>query len=112
MKRRTKDFALRTVRLVQALPKDLAAKAIANQLIRCATSVGVNYRSACRGRSRAEFISKLGVVLEEYDESSYWIELIIESEMLPRSKVDALLRESEEISAIIYSAIRTLRGKS
>lgn len=112
MKRRTKDFALRTVKLVRALPKDVAAKAVANQLIRCAMSVGANYRSACRGRSRAEFITKLGVELEECDESSYWIELIIEGEMLPHPKVDALLHESGEISAMIYSAIRALRANS
>ena len=112
LQRRTKTFALRTMKLVRALPKDVVARAIASQLIRCATSVGANYRASCRGRSRAEFIAKLGIVVEECDETSYWLELIIEDAMLPRTKVEPLLREADEIAAIIYSAIRTTRSNA
>ncbi len=79
LKQRTKTFALRVIKLVRALPRDMAAKAVANQLVRSAMSIGANYRSACRARSRAEFASKLGVVLEECDESTYWLEIIIEA---------------------------------
>ena len=78
MKDRTKQFALRIMKLVDSLPKTVAGKAIANQLIRSGMSIGANYRAACRGRSVAEFASKIGIVVEEADERCFWIELIIE----------------------------------
>ena len=74
LKIRTKEFALRVMKLVRQLPKDVPGRVLANQLMRSATSIGANYRSACRGRSRAEFVSKLGIVLEESDESAYWLD--------------------------------------
>lgn len=91
LKARTKRFALRIMRLVEALPKNASGRAIANQLVRCGTGVGSNYRACCRGRSRAEFIAKIGVVEEEADESAFWMELIIEGRLLPAAKVESLL---------------------
>jgi four helix bundle protein len=82
LKKRTKQFALRVLKLVAALPQTVAGRAIGGQLARAGTSVGANYRAACRGRSRAEFIAKLGTVEEEADESAYWME-VIEGELLP-----------------------------
>ena len=111
LKRRTKDFGLRVMKLVRTLPKDIPGKVIANQLMRSASSVGANYRSACRARSTAEFIAKLGVVLEEADESGHWLELIIGDGMLPGSRVEPLRAESDELCAIIYSAIHSTRTK-
>ncbi|HEY6242329.1 MAG TPA: four helix bundle protein [Pyrinomonadaceae bacterium] len=81
-KKRTKQFALRILKLVEALPNTVAGRTIGVQLVRSGTSVGSNYRAACRGRSKAEFIAKLGIVEEEADESAYWLELIIEGALL------------------------------
>ena len=109
LKQRTKQFALRTLKVVRALPKDAAGRALANQLVRSATSVGANYRAACRGRSKAEFLAKLGTVLEEADESAYWLELIMEDGMLPGPRVESLHKEADELCAIFYSAIQSSR---
>ena len=94
LKKRTKQFALRVLRLVAALPKTLAGKAIGGQLVRSGTSVGANYRAACRARSKLEFIAKIGIVEEEADESAFWMELIIESELLKLQQVQPLLDEA------------------
>jgi four helix bundle protein len=109
LKARTKGFALRVIRLIDALPKSTAGRAISNQIIRSATSVGANYRAACRSRSPAEFIAKLGVVVEEADESLYWLELILESNMVPQSRLGPLLTEANEITAIMVASRRTLQ---
>ena len=101
LQRRTKQFALRVFKLVDALPRTVVGRAVANQLVRSATSVGANYRAACRARSRAEFAAKLGTVLEEADESLYWLEMIRDAKMLPESKISLLLQEADEITAII-----------
>ena len=93
---RTKRFALRVLKLVDALPRSTAGRAISNQLVRSATSVGANYRAACRARSRAEFAAKLGTVLEEADESLYWLKLIRDGELMPDPKVSLLLKEANE----------------
>jgi four helix bundle protein len=87
MKQRTKQFALRIIKLIGALPRTTEGRAIAAQLVRSGTSVGANYRAACRGRSKAEFISKLGNVEEEADESAYWMELTIEAGLFPEERV-------------------------
>ena len=100
LQRRTKQFALRVFKLVDALPRTPAGRAVASQLVRSATSVGANYRAACRARYRAEFAAKLGTVLEEADESLYWLELIRDGE-LPDSKVSLLLTEADELTAIL-----------
>lgn len=107
LKDRTKQFALRVMKLVDALPKTTSAITIGRQMVRSGTSVGANYRAACRGRSKAEFISKLGIVVEEADESCFWLELIIEGELLPEAKVQPLLKEADELTAIFVSSIKT-----
>lgn len=104
LKNRTKAFALRVMNLVEALPKSIKGRAIANQLIRSGTSVAANYRATCRARSKAEFISKIGTVEEEADESALWMELIIEDKLLPEKKVRSLHTEASEIVAIIASS--------
>ncbi len=107
LKARTKQFALRVMKLVDALPRTIQGRAIANQIIRSATSVAANYRGACRARSRAEFIAKLGVVEEEADESAFWLELIIETDLLSLGKVKPLLIEAREIVAMMASSKKT-----
>jgi four helix bundle protein len=104
LKKRTKQFALRVLRLVAALPKTLAGKAIGGQLVRSGTSVGANYRAACRARSKAEFIAKIGTVEEEADESAFWMELIIEGELLEPQLVQSLLDEANELAKIMSSS--------
>ena len=111
MKQRTKDFALRIIRLVQAMPRSVEGRALAAQIVRSGTSVGANYRAACRGRSRAEFIAKLGIALEEADETAWWLELIIESQMLKRMRVQPLLEEANELAAIFNQGRETARRR-
>lgn len=110
MKQRTKRFALDVIHLAGELPKTPEGRIVGNQLIRCSTSVGANYRAACRAKSKPDFISKLGIVEEEADESCYWLELIIEGKLLP--EVDALpkLGEANEITAIIVASRKTAGG--
>ena len=104
---RTKSFALRSLKLVDHLLHTMSGRAIGNQLVRSATSVGANYRATCRSRSRAEFAAKVGVVAEEAAESVYWLELVREAKLLPDPKVAALLAEANELTAIFTSARRT-----
>ena len=104
LKKRTKMFGLRVMKLVGALPNDSVGRAIGSQLIRSGTSFGANYRAACRGRSKAEFVAKLGIVIEEADESSYWMELIVDGELLPAAKVESLMDEANQITAIMVSS--------
>jgi len=104
LKTRTKQFALRILKLVAALPNTVQGRAIANQLVRAGTAVAANYRAACRGRSKAEFIAKLGVVEEEADESAFWMELIIEGGLLKEKQVESLLTEAVELRKIIASS--------
>ena len=101
LKKRTKEFALRILKLVAALPDTVQGKTVGGQLVRSGTSVVSNYRAACRGRSKAEFISKLGIVEEEADESAFWLELIIEGELLKQPQVQPLLDEASELTRII-----------
>ena len=108
MLKRTKQFALRVLKLVSSLPRDPVGDAIARQLVRSGTSVGANYRSACRGRSRAEFRAKLGTVEEEADESAYWMELITEANLMPPSRVADLLDEAGQLTRIIAKSRLTL----
>ncbi len=107
LKARTKAFALRVMRCVAALPNQPIAWVIGKQLVRCGTSVGANYRAACRARSRAEFVAKLAIVIEEVDECCYWLELIIESELHVRSMVAPLLTEANELTAIMVASRKT-----
>jgi len=104
LKARTKYFALRVMKLVDALPRTIQGRATANQIIRSATSVAANYRAACRARSRAEFIAKIGVVEEEADETAFWLELIIDSGLLKDAKIRPLLTEAGEFVAIMAAS--------
>jgi len=101
LQRRTKQFALRVFKLVDALPRTPAGRAVSNQLVQSASSVGANYRAACRARSHAEFTARLGTVLEEADESLYWLELIRDGKLMSESKIRLLLREADELTAIV-----------
>ena len=112
LKERTKQFALRVIRLCEALPESRIGNVTNNQLLRCGTSVGANYRAACRARSTAEFIAKMGIVEEECDESLYWMELIIAAELLPEDRLKDLMAEADEILAITVSSIKTARKKT
>jgi four helix bundle protein len=112
LKKRTKQFALRTIRLVESLPRTVSADVLGRQVLRSATSVAANYRSACRAKSRADFVSKMGTVEEEADESGLWFELLGESEIIAVERVADLLRESGELTAIAVASIRTAREHS
>ena len=111
MKKRTKQFALRIIQLVESLPKGKIPDVIGRQLLRAGTSVGANYRAACRGRSKADFISKMGIVEEEADECIYWMELLVEGKIMEFTKLESLMKEADEILAIIVSSIITARKK-
>src|SRR4029434_4735719 len=110
LRRRTKEFALRTMKLVDALPRSRSANAVAGQLVRSGTSVAANYRAACRARSRAEFIAKIGVVEEEADESCFWLELIIDSGVLTEERIRPLLGEAGELVAIMAASRKSAIG--
>jgi four helix bundle protein len=110
LKQRTKQFALRVLKLTTALPRHAEANAIRGQLVRSATSVGANYRAACRARSNAEFVAKIGVVEEEADESCFWIELIVEAGFMRTAKVAALLDEGNQLVAIMASSRKTAKS--
>jgi four helix bundle protein len=110
MKARTRAFALRVIKLVESLPPTPTAKVLGGQLLRCGTSVGSNYRAACRAKSTADFIAKMGIVEEEADESIYWIELLVDAGLMKRDHVADLLKEADEILSIVVSSINTARG--
>jgi four helix bundle protein len=112
MKQRTKRFALRVIRVTQSLPRGRKADVLGRQLLKSGTSVGANYRAACRGRSHAEFIAKLGIVEEEADESLYWMELLIEADLVKPDRLTDLMTEGSEILAIVVASINTARGGS
>jgi len=112
LKERTKAFALRILKVVDALPNTVSGRAIANQLIRSGSSVAANYRAACICRSKAEFIAKLGIVLEETDESCFWLEFIAEGGLLPKNLVTSLHQEGEELRAIFISSIRSAKSST
>ena len=109
LKDRTKAFALRVIRLTDAIPKSRSGDIIGRQLLRSATSVGANYRSACRARSRADFLSKMGIVEEEADESGYWLDLLEAAGLIKPNRIADLKTECNELTAIIVASIRTAR---
>ena len=106
---RTKRFGLRVIRLVASLPRSPIATVLGNQLLRSGTSVGANYRAAVRGKSRADFVSKMGTVEEECDEALYWMEMLIESGSLRPKLAGGLMKEGEEILSIVVASIKTAR---
>jgi four helix bundle protein len=113
LRKRTFEFGIRVIRLVRAMPKTVDGRAIGNQIVRCGTSVGANYRASCKARSRAEFVAKIGIVDEEINESVYWLELIIASAILPALRVEPLLGEARELEKIFArSRITASRNRS
>ena len=112
LKVRTKEFALRIIRLYSALPKTTVAQVIGKQLLRSGTSVGAHYREAVRGRSNAEFVSKLEGGLQELEESEYWMELIVESGLMEKRLVEPLLKEADEITAIMAASRKSASARS
>lgn len=111
LKRRTKAFALRVLKLVDAMPKTTAGRALASQMVRSGTSVAANYRAAQRAKSHPHFVSKLGDVEEEADETLFWIELVEESGLVPPKRLSELKKEADELVAIIVAAIRTAKSR-
>ncbi len=107
LKDRRKQFGLRVIRVVQSLNNDKISKTIGNQLMRCGTLVGANYRAVCRARSPAEFRSKLGIVEEEADEAIYWMEMLIEAGLVSERRLQDLVKEANEILAIMVTSINT-----
>jgi four helix bundle protein len=111
LKTRTKDFALRVIRLYAALPKSTESQVIGKQLLRSGMSVGAQYREACRARSNAEFVSKLGGALQELDESSYWMELLVEASIVPQAKLEPLLDEADQLTAILTTCAKNAKAR-
>jgi len=109
IKQRTKIFAIRVIRLVDSLPQTVSAQVIAKQIVRSSTAVAANYRASCRARSQAEFIAKLGIVEEEADESLFWLELLVESGIVKKEKLELLMAEANELTSIIVSSIKTAK---
>ncbi len=111
MKIRTKDFAKKVISLCRGLPATQEGRLIGGQFFRSGTSVGANYRAACRARSKADFISKLSIVLEETDESLYWMEILSESRIMNSKLLTDLMKEAKELIAIFVSSLNTAKGK-
>ena len=111
LKKRLKVFALRIIKLSERLPNNITGKTIANQIIRSGTSPGANYRSACIGKSDKDFLNKLKMVEEELDETLYWLELIVESELVKVNLLEELMKENLELLKIIVSSINTMKKK-
>jgi len=107
---RTKQFALSVIRLYRSLPFRTDTQVLGKQLLRCGTSVAANYRAVCRARSRAEFIAKIGIVVEEVDEAVLWLELLTESGIISREKTEELLREARELTAVFAASQRTAKN--
>ena len=110
-KERTKKIALRIIKLVNALPRNLTASVIGKQLLRSGTSIGANYRAACRGKSKADVLHKLSIVEEEADESLYWLELLVEAGILPQKRLVALRNDINEIVAMTVASMRTMKAR-
>jgi four helix bundle protein len=110
-KRRTKQLGVDVIKLLEQVPSSRALDVIARQLLRCATSVGANYRAACRGKSNADVIAKLSVVEEEADETLYWLEVLSEAGLVPAHKLSPLVEEANAILAMTVASIKTLRTR-
>ncbi len=111
LRQRTKQFALRVIRMVESLPRSYTADVLGKQVLRSGTSVGAHYREASRARSRAEFISKMEVGLQELDETTYWFELLVESNVIAEKLMSALVKEGEELTAIFVASINTAKKR-
>jgi len=111
LKLRTKQFALRIIRLYEKLPLSTVAQVVGKQILRSGTSVGAHYREASRSRSRAEFISKIEVGLQELEETGYWLELLVESNIVQEGELNSLLKESSELNAILTACVKKAKEK-
>ncbi len=111
LKLRTERFALAIIKFTETLPHSMAARRVGGQLIDAATSVAANYRAACRGFTRAVFISKIAIVVEEADEAAFWLNLLIKADLAPRASAAALVREASELTAIFTASLRTARSR-
>ena len=111
LKVRTKAFAMSIIRLYTSLPRSTVAQVIGNQVLRSGTSVGANYREGCRARSKQEFAAKLGICLQELDETSYWIELLLESGIVTDGVISGIAKECDELTAIIDASISTVKRR-
>ena len=112
LKDRTKDFALRIIRMYGALPKSPEAKILGTQVLRSGTSIGAIYREASKGRSKTEFVAKMGDCLKDLDETTYWLELLIDGNIISKSKLSGLLQESNELTAIFVTIIKNAKSNS
>ena len=112
LKNRTKEFAHRCVKLSLALPEVPLGRHIRVQLIRCSTSVAANYRASCMAQSRADFVSKLSIVVEEVDEACFWMEFIVDEKLLDEKKVASLLSEARELTAVFVASRKTVKNRS
>lgn len=110
LKNRTKHFALRNIRLFRNLPKTDEARIIGKQLLRSSTSIGANYRAVCRARSNEEFYSKLSIVVEEADETLFWMELLVEAEIVKEEKLKELMKEANELLLIMSASRKTVKS--
>jgi four helix bundle protein len=110
LQQRTKRFALRILKLYRSLPKNDECRILGKQILRSGTSIGANYRAASRARSRAEFVAKLGVVLEEADETTFWLELMQDAGIFSDKRLESLLGEANELVAIFVTSVRTAKG--
>jgi len=112
LRARTKLFALRVVKLYRSLPRTADAQVMGKQLLRCGTSVAANYRASCRARSRAEFAARIGVVTEEADESGFWLEMLVDAEIVRAALLNDILQESRELTAIFTATLRSVRKRT
>lgn len=112
MKNRTKQFALRVLKMADALPTNRSGNVIANQIVRCSTSVAANYRALCRAKSRADFVNKTSLVEKEADETGFWLELVVDAGLLTAARVKPLLDEASEITAMLVASRKTAVARS
>ena len=110
MKARTKAYANRIVKLCGALPESWVARTLGMQLLRCGTSVGANYRAVCRAKSTADFVSKLKIVEEECDESLFWMELLVDNQLVKPNRLSKLIQEGHELLSIVVASVKTTRS--
>jgi four helix bundle protein len=111
LKNRTKKFALSIIELIEKLPNSISGRTISNQIVRSGTSVGANYRAVCRARSDKEFIAKLGIVIEEADETLFWLEIIESKKWLSQSEIEKIIKESNELTSIFVSSVKTVKAR-
>ena len=111
LKGRTKMFSIMVINLVEKMPSTISTRVVLNQIVKSATSVGANYRAVCRARSDREFVAKMNVVLEEADETLFWLEIIIDKEWLNKSDVEPIWKEGNELTAIFVSSLKTINNR-